>query len=161
MHGMETIFTLLNAPYLWLALGALLLALEAFGASGIGFLFAGLGAIVAAIAAHLGWAETVWSQTAYFFGATVAWAILLWVPMQKMKAQKHAGLEDFNNMVGDEAIVAEGGLKAGRTGKVRWSGTIMSAKLVEGISQELAPDSVVVIKEVKGTVLMVAPVMGE
>ncbi|MDG1286354.1 MAG: NfeD family protein [Rickettsiales bacterium] len=156
MRDMDMIMTLANAPYLWLALGAMLLALEAFGASGIGFLFAGLAAIVTAILAHLGWAETVWTQTTWFFAATVGWAILLWVPMQRSKAQKDAGLDGFNNMVGDEVIVLEGGLQADKTGQVRWSGTTMKAKLVDGVSEQVE-GATVLIQDVKGTVLLVAP----
>jgi membrane protein implicated in regulation of membrane protease activity len=157
---MESFFILENAPYLWLVLGALMLAIEAFGATGIGFLFAGLGAIIAAIAAHLGWAETVWGQTSYFFGATVLWAALLWIPMQRLKAQKHAGAENFSNMQGDEVVVLSDVLEAGKTGEVRWSGTTMKAKLSEG-SPSLKKDDVALIAEVKGTLLIVTPQSGE
>ena len=157
MRAMDTLFIIENAPYIWLALGATLLALEAFGASGIGFLFAGLGAIVAAIFAHLGWAETFLSQTSAFFLATVFWAVILWMPMQKLKVQKGAESTDFNNMIGDEATVSQGGLAANITGKVRWSGTTMSAKLLAG-SVPQAEGATVIIKQVKGTVLTVAPI---
>ncbi len=160
MRDMDTIMTLANAPYLWLALGALLLALEAFGVSGIGFLFAGLAAIITAIFAHLGWAETVWTQTAWFFAVTVAWAVLLWVPMQRMKVQKHAGVEGFANMVGDEVTVLKGGLHPNKSGKVRWSGTTMKAKLADGATAQ-AEGETVLIQAVKGTVLIVAPVNEE
>lgn len=153
---MDSLFTLANAPFFWLLLGAVLLALEAFGASGIGFLFAGLGAITAAVAAHLALAESWLSQTAWFFAATVLWAVLLWVPLKKLRAQRHAGLEPYNNMVGDEATVLAGGLHPGKAGKVRWSGTTMSARLTEGAAA-LEEGAIVTIKEVRGTVLIVAP----
>ena len=156
MWFMENMFMLENAPYLWLILGALLLAVEALGASGIGFLFAGLGAVIAAIMAHLGWADTIWAQTAWFFGATTAWAVLLWMPMKKMKIKKH-GDDSYHNMVGDEAVVFDGGLQPARTGKVKWSGTVMNAKLIEGAAAVEA-GSTVIIKQVKGTMLIVAPI---
>jgi len=153
---MESLLTIENAPYLWLLLGALLLAVEALGASGIGFLFAGLGAVVAAIVAHLGWAETIWAQAAWFFAATSAWAILLWLPMKKMKINKQGDADSYHNMVGDEATTLAEGLQPNRVGEVKWSGTVMKAKLVEGASAVPAA-APVVIKQVKGTMLIVAP----
>ncbi len=156
MRDMETLLTLENSPYLWLALGAMLLTIEVLGASGIGFLFAGLGAVIAAVLAHLGWAETIWAQTAWFFAATSLWAVLLWLPMKKLKMQKHGGSDGYNNMVGDEAIVSEEGLQPNKRGKVRWSGTVMNAKLAQD-APAVAANAAVIIKQVKGTVLIVAP----
>ena len=151
---MESYSTLANAPYLWLALGAALLAMEAFGVSGIGFLFAGLGAIVAALAAYLGWAENIWSQFAWSFAATVIWAAVLWMPMKKLKAQAHSGVERFDNMVGGEATVSESGLQPGKLGKVSWSGTVMNARLATG-EAAVEAGGIVIIRQVKGTTLIV------
>lgn len=152
---MESFFILSNAPFLWLALGAVLLAFEAFGATGIGFLFAGLGAIVTAVLAHFGLAQDWYSQIAWFFGVTALWAVLLWKPMKKLRAQRHSGKDPYSNMIGDEVTVQPGGLQQGKTGKVKWSGTIMNARLVAGI-QEMEEGDTAIIQSVDGTMLMVA-----
>ncbi len=144
----------LEPPYFWLIIGALLLALEAFGASGVGFLFAGLGAITAGLAAQAGMAVTIWAQLAWFFGATSLWALLLWKPMKNFSQQKSG----YQNMVGGEAIVLAPGLMKGQSGKVRWSGTIMEARLLaEATVEKLEPDTVVIIREVQGNTLIVSP----
>ncbi len=150
---MENLFTLANAPYLWLALGALFLVIEVMGATGVGFLFAGLGAIVAGIATHFGWADSALTQTSWFFLATVFWAIILWKPMQKFRTSSGAS-ESFSNMVGDEAVVISGLQAAKAKGKVKWSGTTMNAQLAENSPLPLL-GSTVIITQVDGTLLRV------
>jgi membrane protein implicated in regulation of membrane protease activity len=143
-------------PYIWLILAALFLAVEAFGATGVGFLFAGLGAILTAIFAHFGWAESLWAQLAWFFGMTVVWGAMLWKPMKKFRISKSGG-QHYSNMVGGEAVVLAPGLKRGVSGKVRWSGTTMEARLAEDAPEEIAVDARVTIREVKGNTLVVTP----
>jgi membrane protein implicated in regulation of membrane protease activity len=65
---------------LWLLAGAALLALEAFGIPGIGFLFIGLGAIVTGIAVEAGMTNSgdYVSQFAIFFVTSGALTVLLW-----------------------------------------------------------------------------------
>ena len=154
---MESFFTADNAPYLWVAFGAAMLAIEAFGLPGIGFLFAGLGAITAGILIEMGVMGTgnTTGQFAWFFGSTVAWTALLWKPMQRFRTRK-ATAGDYNNMVGNTATVSGGPLEKGKAGKVHWSGTTMQAELADDTAQDGVPEGTdVVIREVKGTRLIV------
>jgi membrane protein implicated in regulation of membrane protease activity len=148
-------FWVFAVPYLWFIAGAVFLTLEALGITGIGFLFAGLAALVTGILVEYGVASPDgYGQWAWFFGLTAAWAAILWKPMQRfMKTPKEGG---YSNMVGDDATVIEGGLAPGSKGKVRWSGTIMDAELAPGMAA-LPAGASVIIREVKGNTLIVAP----
>lgn len=153
---MIDLLALEHAPYYWLALGALFLLFETLGASGIGFLFAGLGAITAGILAHIGMAETLWGQLAWFCAATAGWAAILWVPMRKYKLAVPDA--PYNDMIGDEAVVTETGLRRGMAGQVRWSGTLMEARLDPASPlDDLPPGTAVVVTGVKGNAMIVMP----
>jgi len=141
---------------LWLIAGAVLLALEAFGLPGIGFMFAGLGAILTGVITELGGvaADDTVSQAAIFCASTILFALLLW---KKIKAWRLNPKEKpYNNIIGDKAIVAEAGLKKGSTGQVRWSGTLMQAEIDEKESiTDIAAGTHVHISAVEGNVLKV------
>lgn len=156
---MEQFFTAENAPYLWLILGAAMLAVEAFGVPGIGFLFAGLGAITTGILieSDIVALDNTLGQFAWFFATTVGWTALLWGPIKRFRTSRASG-SDYNNMVGGTATVSGGGLVKGKLGKVLWSGTTMQAELAaEYEGNGIAEGSDVIIREVKGTKLIVLP----
>lgn len=143
----------------WLIAGALLLALEAFGVPGLGFLFAGLAAIVVGVLTHLGTisADDFIMQTAAFSGITALFAFILWKPLKKWRTNPDAK-EQFSNIVGDMATVGAGGLERGKVGDVSWSGTTMMAQIDDTCTQEhLAEGLVVRITTVQGNQLIVAP----
>lgn len=157
---MDILFSAGNAPYLWLAAGALFLAAEAFGVPGVGFLFAGLGAIATGILIDLEAMGTGGTpgQFAWFFATSVAWTALLWKPLKKFRAGGGKDGGDYNNMVGGAATVTGGPLRKGKTGKVAWSGTTMQAELAADAAVDEMPEGgEAVIREVKGTKLIVAP----
>jgi membrane protein implicated in regulation of membrane protease activity len=116
---------------LWLALGALLLALEAFGLPGIGLLFAGLAAIIVGVAVQYeGIAiDDYVLQGAVFFLLTGVFGALLWKRMKQWRMNPKAG--EYNNMVGDIAVVAAGGLTKAQRGHAIWSGTRMKAEIAD------------------------------
>lgn len=120
----------------WLLTGVALMALEAFGASGFGLFFAGLGALTAGIAVEAGLAGegAHLAQLAWFFGATAAWALLLWKPLKRFYTGRRHAAAPFSTIVGDKALVGEGGLAPGREGVILWSGTRMKAELAPGAS---------------------------
>ena len=140
----------------WLLAGAIMLALEAFGAPGIGLLFAGLAAIIVGVATHNGIVgETAYiAQGALFFTFTAIFAALLW---KKLKAWRlNPSSNEYQNMIGDSAVIALSGLQKGAVGQVRWSGTLMSAELDATESAHgLAEGTRVVITAVRGNVLVV------
>jgi membrane protein implicated in regulation of membrane protease activity len=148
----------LSVTYLWLIAGIVLLLAEAFGASGLGLLFAGLGALVVSALLNAGVLdeEARLLQFIVCFAATAAWAFLLWKPLQKFRGNKHSG--SYSNMIGETAYVGSQGLTKGHVGEATWSGTIMKAELAaESSVDRLEGGAPVVIHNVVGNKLIVKP----
>lgn len=142
---------------LWLIVGSFFIALEAFGASGIGFLFAGLAAFVVALLIEFNVvsASAYIAQLGWFFGFTMLWAAILWKPMKRFRIGKGKP-ESFSNIVGEAAIVSGSGLKKGEIGQVKWSGTLMKAQLAEDEPLDLIGSGVtVIVKDMRGATLIV------
>lgn len=138
----------------WLVAGAIFIAIEIFGVPGIGFLFAGIGALAVGGLTDAGLIppDNVQLQFVFFFVISCASAALLW---KRLKRQKRT---PYSNMVGSEAIVAKPGLVGSKEGQVKWSGTLMRARLIENDGLlAVADESTVVIKAVEGNLLIVAP----
>lgn len=139
---------------LWLLSGAAFLAVEAFGAPGIGFLFVGLGAILTGlfieldVLAH----QAVVMQFAAFFINSSLLAVLLWKKVKQFRAAPGKAGE-YHNIIGDDATTV-GALTHGHKGEVRWSGTLMRAELEAG--HDTVPDGTdVIITAINGNVLTV------
>lgn len=145
----------MSASILWLIAGAALLALEAFGIPGIGFLFVGLGALGTAVTIEIGviGTEDYVSQFASFFITSAAFTVLLWKRLKAWRIGK--GQENVGNMVGDNAIVGKNGLTRGKEGQVTWSGTTMRAVLAADAADSIAAGTQVTITAVKGTLVTV------
>ena len=140
----------------WLIFAAVCFGLEALGLSGIGFFFAGLGAVSLAVLMQTGTPEhtAIIAQFAWFFGFTALWAAIFWKPIKQYRMRKRQS--DYSNIVGDRAIVVETPLTPKVEGKVKWSGAVMLAELVsDSEATEIAVDTAVVIKKVKGNKLFV------
>lgn len=141
---------------LWLLVGAVLVVMEAFIAPGVGLLFAGIGAILAGLFIGFGLipADNVLLQFAVFFAFTALAAGLLW---KKLKAFRQ-GKETYSNIVGDSATVEGDALKKGVDGKIKWSGTLMKARLIEnaGVPQ-VTKGTEVIIEELHGNVALCRP----
>lgn len=149
----------LDASYIWLIAGALLLAIEAFGVPGIGFLFAGLAAIVVGLLVDFSIiaADDYVLQVGAFFAFTAVTAALLWKKLKQWRTAPAKGGE-FQNIIGDKAIVGRGGLQKGQTGQVSWSGTTMMAEIQDDATVDGIKEGVVVkIVGVRGSKLIVAP----
>lgn len=145
------------SPYiLWLAFGVACFVIEALVVSGVGFLFAGLGALTAGSILTAMPETTSLQQWVAFFVASGLWALFLWKPLQKFYGKtKNDG---YKNIVGDTAYIAANGLKKGETGEATWSGTIMKARLADDANvNELTGSTQVVIHAVAGNVLIVKP----
>lgn len=144
--------------YLWLIAGVVFLMAEALGASGIGLLFAGFGALVVGTALQLGFiaGEATITQFILFFAATAAFAFLLWKPLQRFRLNHARG--GYSNIIGETAYVGSGGLSRGKVGEVTWSGTIMQAELAHGVhTDRLDAGTAVTIVEITGAKLIVKP----
>lgn len=156
---METVIAALpfDLRYMWLLAGATLLALEAAGVSGIGFMFGGLAALVVGVLIELNIiTETnLVLQLALWFSLTVLTAILLFSPLKRWRTNPKSE-DSFDNIIGSTAAVAAGGLMIGKPGKVHWSGTVMNAQVVDTCQQgAFLEGDIVKICAVKGNQLIV------
>jgi len=120
----------LPEPYLWLIAGMVLVALEVLTAPGIGLVFGGLAAIIVGVVIETGAIDQAnhAAQFACWFALTCLTGFLLWKPMKNWRMKsRHSG--DYNNMAGGTATVCDGDLVRGKTGKAKWSGTVMNAEI--------------------------------
>jgi membrane protein implicated in regulation of membrane protease activity len=149
---------MISLSYLWLGAGILFLLAEALGVSGVGLMFAGLGAITVGVilSFELIAAEATLMQFIAFFITSAAWTLLLWKPLQKFRLSQRSG--GYSNMVGDTAYIGSHGLARGETGEASWSGTIMKAQLApDAGAEKLEGGAPVIITDVTGNTLIVKP----
>lgn len=144
----------------WLIIGAVLIFLEIAVVQGIGFLFAGLGAICVGAVLTTGMANELTDQFILFFVFTAIWTGLLWKPLKNFIKGKNSG---YSDMVGSTAVIYGEDLARGKTGTVKWSGAIMNCKLDNNYSSEdkIALDTEVIITEVSQGILIVRPPSAE
>lgn len=141
----------------WLIAAGVFLALEAFGLSGVGLLFLGLGALIAGIAIEYGGvgADAYVLQSAIFLVSSSVFAALLWKKLKNWRMKPE--ISEYSNMIGDSATVSGAGLKRGVRGQVQWSGTTMQAEIDRSETvPEFGAGVVVKIVQVKGNVLYIA-----
>lgn len=140
------------ALYAWLVAGALMLLVEALGIPGVGFLFAGLGAVGtgALISGGLLDTDAFLAQTASWFALTFLFAALLFKPLQRWRSRQRAA---YHSMIGTTANVTPPGLLPDQEGQARWSGTLMRARLAAG-QAPAETGAVLRILAVEGTVLI-------
>jgi membrane protein implicated in regulation of membrane protease activity len=123
----------MSIPIFWFLIGTALVLIEVFAIPGLGFLFAGLGAITLGGLVTYGIiAEaSLATQIAYFFLFTSIWAAILWVPLRKFS--KKSKSKQFENLKGTYGTVeSKEGLIAGKIGYIKWSGAKMRAAIREG-----------------------------
>ena len=137
----------ITAPVLWLAAAGILAVIEAFTLGLTSIWFAG-GAVCAAIADMLGASPVI--QILVFLAVTV---VLLAVTRPLAKKRLNARVEKTNidGIIGTEGIVLETIPEHG-SGQVRADGKIWTAVSAGG---EIAPKSIVTVKEVRGVTLTV------
>jgi len=143
---------------IWLIAGVIFLAAEALGMSGIGLLFAGLGALTVGAAVNMDlFAEgSALLQAVLFLAASALWAVALWKPIKKFRLNKNTG--SYSNMVGETAYAGSNGISKADGGEATWSGTIMKATLAPDATVEaLEAGAQVIIVDVKGATLIVKP----
>lgn len=141
----------------WLVVGVVLFIAEMI-VPGIGLLFAGCAALTVGMLLNFSVVPVDNSllHLLIFVGATVAWTVILWKPIQKLRLGRNK--TSYNNIIGETAIVTDKGLSKTQGGEVFWSGANMRAKLDEKSTvQHLETGSQVIIKEINGNVLTVIP----
>jgi membrane protein implicated in regulation of membrane protease activity len=151
---MNSFLSGLNPSSVWLAAGAILIILEIVLFPGIGFLFAGMGAISVGAFLIAGWIDSLSAQFILFFLATGFWTAILWKPLKKFIEGKETG---FDDMVGSTAVVFGQSIGKGKMGKVKWSGTIMKCQFdpaAEGLEM-IDPETEVIITGVSKGILII------
>lgn len=142
----------MSPTILWLIASAVFIGIEILGVPGIGFLFAGIGALLIGGAIEFGLiaAENTQLQFMLFFIAACISAAALWkhlVPKRKAA---------YSNLIGSEAIVVAPGLVGNKEGQIQWSGTLMRARLMPNSGTDvIAESSVVVIHRLEGNLAYV------
>lgn len=140
-----------SSAEIWLTIGLIFLIVEFTKVPGIGFLFLGLGALINSV---LVYNYPIFEEYQYTSFGLVSFLsfIILWRPLKKYMYNKNLRGSHFN-MVGSEVEVYANPLLPGKLGQVKWSGTIMNAKLMHD-SVEAKIGEVLVISEVQGNVLI-------
>jgi membrane protein implicated in regulation of membrane protease activity len=140
----------------WLILGVAILILEIFSTSII-LLFVSLAAILVGglIYFDVILETNFYAQLATFLIACFAWAILLWIPMTKLRKKIYT--KKYNDVVGSEAVLEEDA-KYAKYFKVKWSGVSMQAKIDKKFKDAtLKKGDIVKITAVNGNKLTVSP----
>jgi membrane protein implicated in regulation of membrane protease activity len=123
------------SPEIWLAIGVVFVILEVI-APGLGFLFAGLGAISLGglVTFHFLEVTSLPEQIAYFFFFTIIWGVVLWKPLKKAIKHKKGGYKNLSDASG--VVDDERDLTPGKVGHVKWSGARMRARIRPNSSTE-------------------------
>jgi membrane protein implicated in regulation of membrane protease activity len=146
-----------NIMIIWLVVGVVLFVAEMV-IPGIGFLFAGAGALTVGMLLNFSVLsmDNTLPQILVFVFSTAVWTVILWKPIQKLRLGRNK--TSYNNIVGETAVVSGKGLSKAGGGEVLWSGANMLAKLDEQSDADyLEPGKQVTIKEIKGNILTVIP----
>ncbi len=137
----------------WFIASGIFLLLEAFGIPGIGFLFAGIAALAVAALISLGLIadEATLMQLALFAILTSVSAALLWKKLKNWRINPKT--PQYSNIIGTEATVV-GSISGSTEGQVRWSGTLMRARLAD-TAATLTDGAPVIVTAAEGNLLTV------
>lgn len=147
---------LANPVLLWAIVASVLVVIElTIVGIGIGLLFLGLGAYLTAVILWLGFIEpnNYIAQFSSFFLGSAFFTAILWKPLKKLK---NSSKESYHDMIGQYATVIQSPLLQNKKGTVKWSGSVMKARIAaDSENTEFAIDTEVIIKDVKGSTVFV------
>jgi membrane protein implicated in regulation of membrane protease activity len=142
----------------WLLTGLIFISIEVFGLPSVGFLFAGLAAIV--ISLLIEGAIFDGTNTMLTFGTwfllTTMFGALLWKPMKKWRTTQHSATKSKNGVIGQKAIIYGKDLSPNELGSAQWSGTIMNARLHPDDTATLNVGTTAIIHAVEGNTLILS-----
>ncbi len=132
----------------WLILGVILLLVEVSVIPGFGALFGGLGAftVTVMVAFDIISEEDLFHQFITLLLASSIWLVVLWRPLINYLNSSAGNIKDIS---GSQAEVYSEELNTSKTGKIKWSGAIMNAKMAEGESRA-EKDETVLIDKIEG-----------
>ena len=149
----------MSEPIIWALIGIALLSIEAFALQGMGILFAGFAAISLGVSIFNNpeaFDGEIGKQFSYFFGYTIGWAALLWLPLKYFYG--YASEDEYKNIIGTYGTVEEN-FGRDEIGKLRWSGTTVRAKIDDtSVATDLKAKSHVRVTAIKDGVYIVKPV---
>jgi membrane protein implicated in regulation of membrane protease activity len=116
------------ASQYWLIIGVLLIIADIFSLT-IAMLFAGLASLTIGGLVHFDIIaqDNLYAQISLFFGTSFIWGIALWILVKKLKNKIYTN--KYNDIIGSDAIVEDEFATSQRDFNVKWSGTIMKARL--------------------------------
>lgn len=125
---------ILNHAYSWYGIGVAAIIFE-LSMGGIGLIFAGLGAITVGALVNFHVIDILDSwllEIAAFLILTFLWTVILWKPFKKLTKGEGKKYQDIINQ--EAQIYDENGLEKGKTGNIKWSGSIVKARIAEDSS---------------------------
>ena len=111
---------------IWMILGFTLIIIEFF-ITGIGLLFLGIGSLVNAILIYNSPHILHYQYTSFGLISLLCFTFL-WKPLKKYANRNALTKTDFN-LAGSIVTVTNNDIFPGKIGEVKWSGTIMNARL--------------------------------
>ena len=142
---------------LWLTiLGVTSIILEMGFISGIGFLFIGLGALSVAglIEFNLIKEDNLLNILLALISLSSLYFLIFWKFFNILLNEKMITKKNYGEIIGKEAIVIYSDIKGHTIGKVKWSGTIMNAQLID-TNYYIKEGETVKIVKVKGNILFI------
>ena len=147
-----------NLLQLWFILGVVLFIIDLMSLT-IVLLFASLAALSVGLAIYLDLISQtdLQPQLITFFASYVFWGVVLYLPLKNLKTKlKNNG--GYHDMIGSEASVEKDVASDAKDFQVKWSGTIMQARLDEEYKNtSLKKGELVEIVSVTGAKLKVKP----
>jgi membrane protein implicated in regulation of membrane protease activity len=142
----------LNQVELLVLVGMLTIVIEMFFMPGLGFLFFGMACLTTAGIIYY-FPSLIYYQ--YIFVAILAciWFLLLWKPLKHYMHKKKES-EHIFDIINSKVKVIDSDILPGTIGKIEWSGTIMNAKLKDGIEEKAKIGSFWKVIAVKGNVVV-------
>jgi membrane protein implicated in regulation of membrane protease activity len=138
--------------YYWLIFGVILILKDSLWLNSVFVLSFGVAALI--ISALLG--TGIISSSNYFFQFSIFAILISIFTILIFIKRKTKSLQKFSNVVGDKAIIFEHSINDDIIGKLKWSGTIVKAKIAPSSSkQHFEVGEVVEIASVVGNVFYI------
>ncbi|NRA73322.1 MAG: hypothetical protein HRU36_01050 [Rickettsiales bacterium] len=143
-------FFYLHSKFIWMILGIVMILLEMVLVSGMGCLFAGLGALTTVVVLEYQIIESKFViELVVFLTSSVAWWFVLWYPIKLLKRDK----ESYQGLVGS-VVTLSNDVKKGQKDSILWSGVRIRAALDKSENALLLKKGTKAkIKRIKGNVL--------